>query len=1089
MATDVSRMRELLTQSLRAPEPQRSAAEKDLQQLQRCAITAPFLAEVLAMCVALPDADHTPRNLAQLAAEDADVRLFAVLWLKQYLKAQWKTRTKVDNTTTNLLSDQERDHMRRVLLFAALHEPQPTIALHLSLLIASLVRLEYPRQWTFEMLFPVMLQPLRRESGGTDVSRESRGLAVCYCVVKELATRRLVQHRKQFALLSVELLPLLLQYWMAAATQLNESLARAEKEAAGFVGGQKMASIASALSVGGEQLSALLTATKLVSTMLLNAFRDLMALQNGDLMRSALVGFYSQLERLVTFRQTCVPLDSEAGNATFGTEASEMMLALDKCMYRIAAIVVGVQNSYPIEFREYLPPFLGLFWNIATAFASVSATVAPSPRKLQIVALQFFANVLSCRLYKKDSLPGSECTTRIVKVITSTGDVMLTDAMVLEAQAAVHAFFTHTENRFASMMNLVVMHYMTLTAKDLEEWQGDPEAYCTFIESLTAKESARACAENVFLTLMHRFPDQAIPCLTQMTSAASAYLVELGHGRVSATRDDRRILDMDAVLLAIGLGCYDLHDCFEFEPWFITNLVPILMNPDSAVGSYQGQPVLRFRIVWLVSCWLAQLSASVRPPLYDALLNTPAFFHEADANLALQLRIVQTLESMMGDWGFQHDAFAPFLPQALKCLFAVFSQASEPESKMKVLSCLEAIVQACGEHIVGFCHQISAPLPALWANESDASNLVRQKILQLMAKLLTIVKEAHANPAGEHVENDSLETFLNMCVQVIWFATDVSNPDEVFLMESGLELWNEAAEVSTVYTEQIHLLFGNALRLMERDYEHVALVLALVERYLRLGKTQFWQTYHQSVCGLLQGLFGNVKTEASLQIAQVVEIAVTTLSSDHMEGIVLVVKAMVGACIAFQQGELKHEPETVLAGYLSVVARLMVIDLDFTLKTVLVDGHVVAVLVDTMLRLFYTVGTSPLTLLRRKVWALALCSTVMQIGQSLLAKTGQVLEICVEVIEEEEEERKQKQTAAAADQDKDGPRSGVYRAFLAHHRSQHQQLRAEDISISAVDLKESVCERLNDLAVKLGSSAFHELLQTVDSSVLRKFQS
>uniref|UniRef100_A0AAV1TXD4 Importin N-terminal domain-containing protein n=1 Tax=Peronospora matthiolae TaxID=2874970 RepID=A0AAV1TXD4_9STRA len=1088
MANDVSRLRALLTQSLRAPEPQRSAAEKELQQLQRCAITAPFLAALLEMCVALPDADNTPRNLQQLATEDPDVRLFAVLWLKHYLKAQWKTR-KATSSTTNLLSDQERDHVRHVLLFAALYEPQPTIALHLSLLVAALVRTEYPSHWTFKRLFPVMLLPLRRQNGPMNVSRESRGLAVCYCVVKELATRRLVQHRKHFAHLSVELLPLLLQYWMATATQLNESLVRSQHEAASLMGRQKAATIMAVLTAGAEQLSALVTTTKLVSTMLLNAFRDLIVLQHGELMRSALVEFHNQLERLVTFREACGALECEAGGAEMGSEAGGMMLTIDKCMYRIAATIVGVQNSYPIEFREYLSPFLGLFWKIVTAFASVPTIAVRSPRKLQIVALQFFANVLSCRLYKKETLTGSECTTRIVKVITSSGDVMMTDFMVMEAQAAVRAFFTQNEDRFASMMNLVVMRYMTLTTKDLDEWQSDPEAYCTFIESLTAKESVRACAENVFLTLVQNFSDQAVPCLTQMTSSASAYLVKLGQGEISTVRDDQRILDMDAVLLAIGLGCYDLHDCFEFEPWFITNLVPILVNPDGAVGSYQGQPVLRFRIVWLVSCWLAQLSANVRPPLYDALLNTPAFFQQTDADLALQLRIVQTLESMMGDWGFEHDAFSPFLPQALKCLFAIFSQADEPESKIKVLSCLEAIVQACGENIVSFCHQISAPLPALWANESDASNLVRQKILQLMTKLLIIVKEAHRNPLGKRVEYDSMETLLNMCVQVIWFATDVSNPDEVFLMESGLELWTEALEVSTVYIEQLHLLFGNALRLMERDYEHVVLVLTLVEQYLRLGKTQFWQTYHQSVCGLLQSLIGNVKTEASLQIAQVTEIVVATLPADQVEGIVPAMKLMVGACIAFQQGEPKHEPENVLAGYLSAVARLMVTDSNFMLKTVLVDDHEVVVLVDTMLRLFYTVGTSPLTLLRRKVWALALCSTVMLTGQSLLEKTGQVVEVCIEVIEEEQEELKQKQAAATADGDKEGPRSGVYRVFLAHHKSHHQQLSAEDIPVSALDLKDFVCQRLNDLAIKLGSSAFHDLLQTVDSSVLRKFQS
>lgn len=898
MADDVLRMRELLAQSLRAPEPQRSAAESELQQLQRAPITAPFLAALLDMCVAVPGADGVPRNLAQLAAEDADVRLLGVLWLKHFLKAQWRQRKAM-----NLLSDDERAQARSVLLFAALHEPQPTVALHLALVVATIARAEFPALWAFEALFPPMLQPLRRQDATPDVASERRGVDVCYRVVKELAVRRLMQHRKQFAMLSVELLPLLQQYWKTVATQLNDFL-QTQVDAAGQSSADKAAAIAAALATtGAEQLNVLVTTTKLISTMLLNAFRDLSALQNGELMRSALVEFYNQLERLVKFRQTFGAIVGDAGGVSPGVEIEETMLTLDKCMHRVAAIVVGVQNSYPMEFREYLPPYLTLFWNVFNAFASDPSTALPSPTRLQIDSLQFFANVLSCRLYKKESLSGPDGTTRVVsKVITATGDVALTDAMMLEAQAAVQTFFTQAENRFASMLNMVVMHYMTLTPNDLNEWQSDPEAYCTLMESLTAKESVRACAENVFLTLVQNFPDQTIPALTQMTSSASAYLVELGHGQVSTAGDDRRVLDMDAVLLAIGLGCYDLHDCFEFEPWFLTNLVPILVNPSAAVGSYQGLPVLRFRIVWLVSCWLAQLSANVRPPLYDALLNPSAFFHQADADVALKLRIIQTLESMMNDWGFEYEAFAPLLPRALECLFAFFPQADESESKMKVLGCLEAIIQACGAQIVTFCHQISAPLPALWTNESDASNLVRGKILQLMAKLLASVKEAQKNPADVRVEAGSVQTLLDMCVQVIRFATDVANPDEVFLMESGLELWNETLNVSTVYTEELHLLFGNALRLMERDYEHVALVLSLLERYLRLGKAQFLQTYHTSVSELLQRLVGSVKAEASLQIVQVTEIIVATLPADQVECFLPVVRLMVEACVTFQQG-------------------------------------------------------------------------------------------------------------------------------------------------------------------------------------------
>ncbi|CAH0493260.1 unnamed protein product [Peronospora farinosa] len=1085
-AHDVSRMRELLVQSLRASEPQRSAAEKDLQQLQRCQLTAPFLIALLKMCVAMPNTDGTQRNQLQLASEDVDVRLLAVLWLKHYLKTQWKSKK-----TNTLLSDEEHVHVRGLLLFAALYEPQQTVALHLSLIVATIARTEFPAQWTFETLFPMMLQPLRRQDGVVNLSNERRGVDVCYRVVKELAARRLMLHRKQFAMLSVELLPLLLQYWTATATQFNEFL-QAQKEATELTSAQKAAAIISALTTGAEQLEVLTTTTKLISTMLLNAFKDLAALQNGDLMRSALVEFYNQLERLLKFRQSFVALvKSEVDIFETRAEVEKSIRMLDKCLHRIAAIVVGVQYSYPMEFREYLPPYLMLFWNVLNSFADNYSTALSSPRQPQIDALQFFANVLSCRLYKNESLSGPDGTTRIMsKVITAAGDVALTDTMVLEAQAAVQAFLTQSEDRFTSMMNLVVMRYMHLTATDLEEWQSDPEAYCTLMESLTAKESVRTCAENVFLTLVQNFPNQTIPALTQMISAASTYLMELSRGQVSDASDDRRILDTDAVLLAIGLGCYDLHNCFEFEPWFLTNLVPILVHPDATVGSVNGQPVLRFRIVWLVSCWLAQLTSSVRPPLYDALLNSSAFFFQVDADVALKLRIIQTLESMVNDWGFEHDAFAPFLPRALECLFALFPQAKESESKIKVLGCLEAIVQACGVHINSFCHQISAPLPELWTNESDASNLVRGKLLQLMTKLLQNVKEAQKTLVNVQVEDGSVHTLLNMCVQVVRFATDVLNPEEVFLMESGLELWNETLEVSTVYTEELHVLFGNVLRLMERDYEHVSLVLYVLKQYLRLGKMQFWQSYHVSVSGLLRSLIGHVKPEASLQIVQVAEIVVATIPADQVGELMPVVKAMVEACITLQQKEHKHEPETVVAGYLSVVARLMIIDFDFTLKTLLGNDHtVLQLLVDAMLRLFYTVGSSPLTPLRRKVWALALGSTLMPMEQQLLERTGQVLEICVEVIEDEQEEQKQRQAAESADSDENGARSGVYRAFQAHHKMQQQQPREEDVPLLALDLKAFVCRRLNDLAAKLGTSTFDRLLETVDSSVLRKFQS
>ncbi|KAI9911131.1 hypothetical protein PsorP6_008763 [Peronosclerospora sorghi] len=1083
MTDDVAWMRELFARSLHASGPQRSAAENELKNLHHIIFGAPFLASLLEMCVVVPNADGTPRNLVQLTSEDADVRLSAVLWIKHYIKAHWRTRK-----AGNVLSDKERIHVREVLLFAALHEPLQTVALHLSLIVATIARADFPTHCSFETLFPMMLYPLKRLNGAVDVAKEKRGVDVCFRVVKELASKRLMQNRKQFAMLSVKLLPLLLQFWTMTATELNEYL-EAQRIAGEGTNTQKIEALSSSLATGGEQLNLLMTSTKLISTMLFNAFRDLSSLQNGELVRSALIEFYNQLKRLVNFRQALHVLIGEASEVNLTLEVQKMMLTLGKCMHRIASIAVGVQQSYSIEFREFLPAYLTLFWDVLVIFASTPGSATHSLRQLKIDSLQFFTNVLSCRLYKNECLSGSDGTTTIMmKVITATGDVELTNTMVLEAQAAVQTFFK-AENRFASLVNLLVMRYMVMAADDLEEWRSNPEAYYALIESLTAKESVRACAENVFLTLVQHYPAQTIPVLKEMIVTASIFLNELARGQTATVCDDRRILDTDAILLAIGLSCYDLHDCFDFEPWFLSNLVPILFNSDAAVGSFFGKPVLRFRIVWLISCWLAQLSANVRPPLYDALLNPSALFQGVNADVALHLRVFQTLELMVDDWGFEADAFVPFLPRALECLFAFFPRPDEPESKMKMLCCLEAIIRACGVHIIRFCHQISASLPALWSNESDASNLVRGKVLQLMSQLLSSVNKAEKSHSDGYMEDGSVQALWNMCVQVIKLATDVSNPDEVFLMENGLELWDETLQAASAYCEELHLLFRNVLRLAERDYEHVGLMLSLMEHYVKLGKTQFWHAYHSDVSRLLHNVIGNVRKEASVLIVRVAETIVVTIPITLLGEFVPVTKVMIDACIAFQQGAQKSEPETILAGYMSVVTRLMMIDFDYTLKTLLLNNYAtLSLLVDTMLRLYYTVGSSPLTLSRRKVWAFAMCSTLKLTEQHLLEKTGQILAICVEVIEDEQDEQKQRQKTAIENHDENNAGLGVFSGSKAHYNSQ-QRLREDDVSILNLDSKQFLCGTLNDLAIKLGSTAFEQLLQTVDSSVLYKLQS
>lgn len=1080
MVAEALRMRELLALSLRASEPERGQAEQELQALQQQPLSARFLAAVLEISVAVPGADGEPANLAALAQLDADARLLAVLWVKHFLKRQWKARG-------NQLTDDERAHVRQVLLFAAVREPSETIALHLALVLAQIARSDFPGQWKTDELFPPLLAGL--VDGPRDVAVEKRHVDVLYRIVKELSTRRLMVHRKQFAALGVEMLPLVMQYWKALATRTAEFMWTQCRELSVAAADPNVAmQIKEAMgSTGTSYLATELRAIKLLSTVLLNAYRDLASLQNGELIRTTLVDFYTQLENLSKLRQALVTCTDNRGD---GDAIIAVVALVDKCMHRAAGIVVGLQNSYPIEFREYLPPYLAIFWQTLTTSPPTAVTLAfPAPERLQIAALQFFANVLSCRLYKNESLSSTMGSSRIItKVITASGDVELSDAMVMDAQSAVDTFFSSvSENRFETLLSLVVTRFMTLTPKDLEEWQNDPEGFCIAGESMTAEESVRACAENLFLTLLQNFPQQTIPGLTQMTSHASAFLQESFRQGSSAAVDEQRIIDTDAVLLAIGLGCYDLHECFEFEPWFLANLVPILASGDTGMGSVRGLPVLRFRIVWLVSCWLAQLSANVRPPLYDVILSASLFVPNGDT--ALKLRVVQTLESMVNDWGFERDAFAPFLSRGLHCLYSFFPEAEETDSKMKILSCLEAIVQACGSSIAPYFEAIASPLPPMWAEESEASNLVRGKILQLLSKLLsTATTDDEQEISVSAAASSSIVALVGMCLQVIRFATDISNPDEVFLMESGLELWRSSLSVSQSYTEELHMLFGNIVQLMQRDFEHIKIVLEILTLYLRKGGSQFWETYHLVVGSILTSVIGSVRAEASHQVADVTELVLAAFPIEQIESMIPIVKAMAMSCAAFAHKDEQREPDGVIASYLSVTALLIVRSLDVAMVQVLENDQGLLMIVEIMLKLYYTVGSSPLTATRRKVWALALCASLSMVTESMLEKTGEILEVCVDVMEQEREDAESAANDADGTDAQDGKR-GVFRAYQSHRAQQQRGDTELEAAVRDASIKTVACARLSVISQQLGAASFEQLLTSVDSSVLRQLQS
>ncbi|CAK4703776.1 unnamed protein product, partial [Aphanomyces euteiches] len=771
----------------------------------------------------------------------------------------------------------------------------------------------------FPTEWPDLFAVLRDHIQQERLHRQMRALRVLKSVVKELASRRLMAHRVIFNDLSVAVTPFLASVWKSLITELS----------------------------GGTQtvIPNLLLCTKVLHHLVLHGFKALMPL---DVIPFIFTNYYETFRALTTY------IKSLASD-------EEHLEVLNKIRISCAGLVVAVQKAHPIEFRAYLGPFLQMFHGALN-------DPSDSPEPLVIHMLTYITNVVGCILYQQS--PSTLSTTRVF--ITATGDVELTDAIVDECKAQIGAFGNDVQ-LLSSLLELVVVRYMRLKNEDVLQWVEDPEGYSTIQESLSAEDSVRACAEILYLSLLQTHRDMLTPCVLHMIQSTSAWMA-------TPTPVTEDILRADAVLLAAGLSSYDLHESFDFEPWFLQTLVPYLQSPISQTVS--GVPVLPRRIVWLIGCWLAQLSNQVRIPLYEALLQ---LLSAGKSDTCVKLQAVQTLESLVNDWGFDQATFVPFMPSAISCLYTFFADANvtTTETRLKILGCVEAIVHVCGSEIAPCIVQVVNPLPSIWeAAGSSEANLLRGKILSLLTRIMEI----------EWSGTSDVE-LQNMVLSVVSYATNPNQPDSIYLMDQGLALWIRLTEVVEVYTPALHEIFANIVQALSRDTEHIQSGLLLFENYVILGTTSFWTTYGLDVSRLLRSFIGEVKPEISHNICRLLDRILQMIPAESLGSL----QESLQALWATTQEQPRQERELVVISYLTTLASSSLHAPPLFFAVIPVDQA--AVYLDTLLHLFFSVAFSAVGPAKRRIWVCSMC-TFLTLSNAVMERMGLILEAVADVLDE-----------------------------------------------------------------------------------------
>nr|CCA27813.1 importinlike protein putative [Albugo laibachii Nc14] len=764
--------------------------------------------------------------------------------------------------------------------------------------------------------------------------------------------------------------------------------------------------------------------TKLIAVILTNAFRAL-ATQKFELVNAIL-------------QKMCHFIARFQAQFSSGQDQKAIEIQAGKCMYQMSKLLMKIQASYPMECRQHLQEFLQLYWEILEANGNADT-------KIGIVTVRFFTNVLDCELYRTQCGPR---TSKVMqKVISANGQVELSDEMIAQAQYTISQFFNMPSqssdvSRLETLLQRVVLQLMRRSANDLEAWRKDPESFFHLSNNLTAEESIRVAAENLFLTMLQRYPAICIPEFQKLIVQIPEKLQYIINTHPTSSLESFEMsLEMDSILLALGLGSFILYQHIDFEPLYTSAFYPLFARPYAYhIGSlvWEGAvlPLVFNRSIWLIGRWLGQLVPSHWPFLYQSVMTNSFGIEEAAStsnleDIALKLQTTSLIECMAADWSFQLDHLKPYLPMILHGLYSLLMTTGTLESKQKILCTLETIAKVLGPSIIVYLPQLCTPLATLWARPSDDSNLVRGSILRFLKQILLCVNELLSDDT--EYEMDAIQHKLlplqEMCLQGVQSAVN-AKPADPYLLENGLALWYQLILSVKDYSDQLAAIFPHALEIVQLEYEHGLTILGIIEKYLKLdGSERFWDVYHAPILSIcITPMIKNVKSQVSIALAHLLERILEHLQirgmifSSFSNELVEPTQRLVACCVEYSENHEDKEPESVIISYLHVFALLVLFldQCDWVYVSVLnSDSKVLTQLVDLMLDKFPSghaqcINTNSSSVwypwqLRKKLWASALISLLAWRIPGCVDRVGDIKRIANDILKETQSDDHQQQ--------------------------------------------------------------------------------
>ncbi|KAL2441760.1 Importin-11 [Exophiala dermatitidis] len=686
-----------------------------------------------------------------------DVRFQAIIQLKNGIDKHWR------KTSFNAIDKSEKEQIRTRAIDYGIREPVPVLALQNALMLAKIVRCDFPQDWP--NVITIMTEHIRAAQQNLASSlHTSNVLTIILQVIKELASGRLQRTKKSLQQVANELLQELGTLYMSLVSRAQLDSAQPD------------------LTSARNSHSALKTLRRLLVVGFENPHRDQDVAQFWNLLQTHQQTFWTAYQQ---------------------SHAGELQIMLRKHLLQLAKLYLDMARNHPASFVLLgCMDILNHSWNIISQNDATTALSASfdwnvyrsgdadeeSPNeKLSLKALLLFRACLKMvfnpvQTFKYQTPQDKEDRKSAVDYVKNT--ILMEDFVV-------------------RLMEILVTQYFVLRPSDLRDWEQEPDEWERREEEIADawEFSIRSCSEKLFLDLVINFKELLVPRLLQVFYQY-------------ADTSNTNVLLKDSLYSAIGIAAACLEDVLDFNTFLRTTLVPeVQMN-------HPNYNILRRRTAILLGQWVP-----IKPETLDRVAVYQIFTHLLSVNEPLNDHVVRVtagrqLRLVLEPFEFNFSDFQPYATPLLQSLMSLIAETELSETKMALLETVRIVVTKIEGHIEPYAGGIMAMLPPLWA-ESGEEHLMKQAILTMITAIVTSLgqKSLSYHNAILPIIHDSVQPESEAIVYLLeealdlWTAilqqtpTQQASPELLALsqsllplLEMGSDLLRQTLEIVEFYT-------------------------------------------------------------------------------------------------------------------------------------------------------------------------------------------------------------------------------------------------------------------------------------------------